>query len=113
MSAPNPRDYSWLALCPVVAPAASMPPRISDFLLASLLLARPSAAQESSRAGFAPSTAKPQRACEAQLAEQPTPETFRSPLAALTDAIYGGQYEDLYTTLYDRAMPPLLLNLSS
>ena len=35
--------------------------------------------------GFAPATAEAQRACEAQLMDQPTPEAFRAHLAALTD----------------------------
>jgi len=59
--------------------------RIPCLLLASLLLAVPGVAQDSPLPGFGPSTANQQRSCEAQLAEEPTPEAFRSHLAALTD----------------------------
>jgi N-acetylated-alpha-linked acidic dipeptidase len=54
-------------------------------VVALLLVAGPASAQDAPGPGFAPDAADRQQACEAQLAEQPTPEAFRSHLAALTD----------------------------
>jgi N-acetylated-alpha-linked acidic dipeptidase len=51
-------------------------------LLALLLLTAPAAAQ--SLTGFTPDRTEEQRACEAQLLEQPQPETFRRHLKRLT-----------------------------
>ena len=60
--------------------------RVSCGLAVLLLSVLPAAAQSGGPLpGFAPSTAEAQRACEAQLLEQPSPEAFRTHLAALTD----------------------------
>jgi N-acetylated-alpha-linked acidic dipeptidase len=60
--------------------------RVSCGLAASLLLLLPASAQsDDPLTGFAPATAEQQRACEAQLIDEPTPEAFRAHLAELTD----------------------------
>ena len=60
--------------------------RVSCGLAASLLLLLPASAQSGGPpTGFAPETAEQQRACEAQLIDEPTPEAFRAHLAELTD----------------------------
>jgi N-acetylated-alpha-linked acidic dipeptidase len=63
-----------------------MPLRTTCCLLVLLLTALPAVAQSGGAlSGFAPGSAEAQRACEARLMDQPTPEAFRAHLAELTD----------------------------
>jgi N-acetylated-alpha-linked acidic dipeptidase len=62
-----------------------MPHRLSLLLAAALLGVLPATAQDAPLTGFAPTSAEEQRTCEAQLAEAPTPASFRTHLRELTD----------------------------
>ncbi|MEF8815968.1 MAG: M28 family peptidase [Salinibacter sp.] len=53
--------------------------------LCAVLMALPLPAHSQPLSGFAPASAEQQRACEARLADQPTPAAFRAHLKALTD----------------------------
>lgn len=60
--------------------------RLSLLLVAAAVLGvLPVAAQDAPLTGFAPASAEEQRTCEAQLAEAPAPEAFRTHLQELTD----------------------------
>jgi len=87
--------------------------RLVSCLLAVLLLAAPAAAQ--SLTGFTPDRAEQQRACEAQLLEQPQPETFRRHLKRLTREPHpaGSEANDQIAAYLDSVMTAAGLNVTT